>query len=78
MHTSTFSGPREFKKIALGQSPAVARCLTAKLVTYSTGNRTEAGDILALDAIVDEARRHNYGLRTLIVEMVQSELFRNK
>jgi hypothetical protein len=75
---TTFSGPREFKKLALMQSHAIARCLAAKLVTYSTGNRTEPGDLLALDAIVDAAKKHNYGLRTLIVEVVQNELFRNK
>jgi len=46
-------------------------------VTYATGNRTEPGDILAPDAIVDGARKHNYGLRTLILELVQNELFRN-
>jgi hypothetical protein len=56
----------------------VARCLAAKLVTYSTGNRTEPGDMLALDSIVDRAEKRNYGLRTLLLEVVQSELFRNK
>jgi hypothetical protein len=74
----TFSGPTEFKMLALGQSHAVARCLAAKLVTYSTGNRTEPGDMLALDSIVDRAEKRNYGLRTLLLEVVQSELFRNK
>lgn len=75
---SRFAGPKEFKKLALRQSDAVARCLTAKLVTFSTGRHTEPGDILALDAIVATAKKNHYGLRTLLHGVIQSELFTRK
>ncbi len=73
-----FGGPQEFKQLALQQSDVVARCLAAKLVTYSTGQKTEAGDFLALDAMVAQAKKKHYGLRTLIHAVVQSDLFENK
>jgi hypothetical protein len=75
---TAFAGPKEFKKLALRQSDAVARCLAAKLVTFSTGHHTEPGDILALDAIVATARKQNYGLRTLLHGVIQSDLFTRK
>ena len=73
-----FAGPGEFKKLALQQKEAIARCLAGKLVTYSTGTRTEPGDIAALDAIVAAAQKQGYGLRTLLHEVIQSELFLSK
>ena len=73
-----FSGPKEFKRLALQQADVVARCLAAKLATFATGRRTEVSDFLALDAIVSHAKKQHYGLRTLIHEVVQSELFLNK
>jgi hypothetical protein len=75
---SRFAGPKEFKKLALRQSDAVARCIAAKLVTFSTGHHTEPGDILALDAIVASAKKNHYGLRTLLHGVIQSELFTSK
>ena len=75
---SRFAGPKEFKKLALRQSDAVARCIAAKLVTFSTGHHTEPGDILALDAIVASAKKNHYGLRTLLHGVIQSELFTRK
>ena len=73
-----FSGPKEFKKLALQQADVVTRCLAAKLTTFATGRRTDVSDILALDAIVAQSKKQNYGLRTLIHGVVQSELFLNK
>ena len=73
-----FSSTKEFKQLLLRQSDAVARCLAGKLLTFSTGAPAEPGDILALDAIVSQAKKENYGLRTLIHEVIQSDLFRSK
>jgi len=75
---SAFSGPTEFKQLALKQTDAVARCIASKLITYSTGYHTEPGDILALEGIVAEAKKKNLGLRTLLHAVIQSELFLNK
>lgn len=73
-----FSGGREFKRITLQQPEVVARCLATKLVTFATGQHSEPGDLLELDAIVATAKSHGYGLRSLVHAVVQSELFRYK
>jgi len=73
-----FSDVGEFKRLLARQPHAIARGLTAKLVTYATGQPTEPGDTLALDAIVGIAQVKDYGLRSLIHALVQSELFRGK
>lgn len=73
-----FKGPKEFKKIVLQQPDIVVRNLAAKLLTYSTGQRTEPGDLQALDALTARVKQKNYGLRTLVHEVVQSELFSKK
>jgi hypothetical protein len=74
----TFDGPREFKQLLLKQPQVVARCVAGKLVTFATGQATEPGDLLALDAVVADAAAHDYGLRSLVHAVVQSELFRSK
>jgi hypothetical protein len=73
-----FAGVKEFKRKIANQPDAVARALAAKLVTYSTGQHTEPGDRLEIDAIVSRARDRRYGLRTLVHAVVESELFRHK
>jgi hypothetical protein len=73
-----FGGPKEYKKIILEQPDYIARNLAAKMLTYSTGQKTEPGDILALDALVQKVKPKNYGLRALVHEVVQSELFLQK
>jgi hypothetical protein len=39
---------------------------------------TEAGDELVIDAILKKTKASGFGLRTLIHEVVQSELFTQK
>ncbi|HEX8914180.1 MAG TPA: DUF1592 domain-containing protein [Humisphaera sp.] len=73
-----FAGPAEFKKTLAAHPDPIARNLAAKLVTFATGHATEPGDVQALDAIVAEARAKKYGLRTLLLAAVQSELFTSK
>jgi len=73
-----FSGPKEYKQIILQQPEFIARNLASKLLAYSTGQHTEPGDILALDELVQRLKKERYGLRSLIHQVVQSELFLNK
>ena len=73
-----FAGPREFKALLLREAPFIARNLAGKLVTFGTGHHTEPGDVLELDRIVAEAGKKDLGLRTLLIHVVQSELFTSK
>ena len=56
----------------------LARGVTRHLITYATGAPATHLDQRAIDAIVNRAARENYGLRSLVHGVVQSELFRSK
>ncbi len=56
----------------------IARALTQKLVTYATGGVPEPADKPEIEAIVAKTATKNYGLRTLVHEIVQSKMFQNK
>ncbi|HEX3998381.1 MAG TPA: DUF1592 domain-containing protein [Pirellulales bacterium] len=73
-----FANIDDFKKLLLVDQRQFARALTEKLVTYATGGPPEAGDRAAIEAIVDRVGSKNYGLRSLIHEIVESDLFRTK
>jgi hypothetical protein len=73
-----FANIDEFKKLLLTQKEQVARSLTEKLLTYATGAPPEVADRLQVDAIVKKDSQRDYGLRSLVHEIVQSELFRTK
>ncbi|HXT59623.1 MAG TPA: DUF1592 domain-containing protein, partial [Pirellulales bacterium] len=73
-----FQNIDEFKQLLLADKDQIARALATKLVTYATGGAPEAGDREQIDAIVGKVREKNYGFRSLIHEIVESELFRTK
>lgn len=68
----------EFKRVLLEDKDQIARCLTEKLMTYATGGRIRPADRQVVEAIVAGVREKNYGLRTLVHEIVQSPVFLNK
>jgi hypothetical protein len=68
----------EFKQLLLKDKDGLARALARKLLTYATGGPAEAADQADLDAVVGAIRGKNYGFRSLVHEIVQSPLFRNK
>ena len=70
-----FQGIREFKDILLKQERAVALALTNKLTTYALGRRLGFSDRQALRQVVNRVAEQGYGFRTLIQEIVQSEMF---
>ena len=73
-----FTNPTEFKQTLLQQKKFLARNLAAQLLTFSTGKHPEPGDTHALDNIVNNAATQANGLRDLLLEVILSELFRNK
>jgi hypothetical protein len=73
-----FSGIVELRKI-LAKNPDQLACgVTRHLVTYATGAIPSRIDQPAIDAIVKSTAKDDYGLRSLIHAMVQSELFQWK
>ena len=72
------AGIRAYKDILAAKPEQIARNVVGKLVTYATGVHTGPGDALAIDSILKRAEPKKFGLRTLILETVQSELFTHK
>ena len=73
-----FANVDEFKQLLLKDKPQLARALATRLISYSTGRAPQATDRDAVEAIVERSAAKNYGFRSLIHEIVESELFRNK
>ncbi|MBM3981307.1 MAG: DUF1592 domain-containing protein [Planctomycetes bacterium] len=79
----TFNGEKfanvdTLRTILLKDKEQLARALAEKLVTYSTGAAPTALDRAEVEAIVKAARAKDYGVRTLVHEVVQSKLFLQK
>ena len=74
---SKFSNIKEFKQILLKQKDVVALCLTDKLMTYATGRVPGFSDRAMIQDVALKTKQKNYGLKTLIHNIVQSEIFKN-
>ncbi|MGJ8696039.1 MAG: DUF1592 domain-containing protein [Verrucomicrobiaceae bacterium] len=73
-----FSDIRSFKKLMLRDERAIARNLATQLITYATGTTVRFSDRPVLEEILNKCADSGYGIRTLIHEVIQSPLFRNK
>jgi hypothetical protein len=73
-----FQNIDEFKGILLKDKDKLACGLTIHLLTYATGAAVSATDRDTIDAIVAKIKGKDYGLRSLVHEIVQSTAFREK
>ena len=73
-----FANLAEFRKIALSDPDVLARNLASKLITYATGAGISFADRGTVAAIVGNTKSNDYGLRSLVHEVVQSRVFLNK
>jgi mono/diheme cytochrome c family protein len=73
-----FENIDQFKQLLLQDKPQLTRALATKLITYATGRAPQAADRDAVEAIVARIAAKDYGLRSLVHEIVQSDTFRNK
>lgn len=73
-----FDNIDQFKQLLLEDKDQLARALAIKLLTYGTGGAPQPADQAQIAAIVSRVRDNNYGFRSLIHEIVQSELFQQK
>jgi len=67
----------ELKKLLLEEKSQVARCLTEKLLVYATGRVPRFSDRAVVNDIVARIQARDYGLRSMIHEVVQSRTFTN-
>lgn len=73
-----FRDVRELKQCLLANEDQVARNLLQQLLVYATGSPIRFSDRPVIDAILARNKAGGYRVRTLIHEIVQSDLFLNK
>ena len=73
-----FSDIHEYKQILLKDPDQIAINLAEKLTVYATGVTIEFADRDEIERIVAKSRSKNYGLRSILHAVVQSDLFLNK
>ena len=74
----SFATTGEYKQLLLSRPESIAQCVASKLITFATGSSPEAGDRLQVEAIAQATADQDFGLRAIIHEVVQSELFKLK
>jgi hypothetical protein len=74
----TFKDVREFKKLLLEDETQIARNLARQLSVFATGAPVRFSDRAKIDQIVAATKSSQYGVRSLIDELIQSDLFRSK
>ena len=73
-----FANVRDLKQLLLADERLLAMNMAKQLVIYATGAPIRFSDRAQLEKIVDAARSDSYGLRTIVHQIVESDLFRNK
>ena len=73
-----FDGIKEYKKLLLKEKDQVARNLIAQLMVYSTGAEIQFSDRSEIERILEVCRKSDFGIRTMIHEVIKSKLFLNK
>lgn len=74
----SFKNIDEYKQLLLADKDQLARALAEKLLSYGTGAAPTTADRPKVEAIVRNVRDKDYGFRSLIHEVVQSEIFQSK
>ena len=73
-----FADVLEFKKLLIEDEETIARNVTEQLLVYATGAPVGFADRDEVAAILEKSRASEYGVRTIIHEIVQSPLFLKK
>ena len=73
-----FHDIRDFKQLLLDDEKQIARNLARQLTVYATGAPVRFGDLAQIEQVLQRASASHYGVRSLLHEVVQSELFLNK
>lgn len=73
-----FTDVRALKQLLLSDEKQIARNLVRQLAVYATGAPIHFSDRSAIEQALQHAAADKYGVRSLVHEVVQSELFLNK
>jgi hypothetical protein len=73
-----FKDVRELKKLLAEDEVPIARNLVRQLTVFATGAPVRFSDRAEVEKILAAAKANQYGVRSIVHTIVQSELFRNK
>jgi hypothetical protein len=73
-----FAGIRDLKQLLLADERPIALNVAKQLTIYATGAPVRFSDRAQIERIVDSVKANGYGLRSMVHEIVQSDLFRDK
>lgn len=73
----SFADVREYKRLLLEDETALAEALTSLLMSYGLGRNMGFSDRAEIARIVAELKDSDYGLRSMIHAIVQSETYRS-
>jgi hypothetical protein len=74
----SFADIEGFKQLLLADKEQIARNLVEKLMTYATGHPIDFADRAAVQAVLQRTRASDFGLRSIVHEVVQSPAFLSK
>jgi hypothetical protein len=76
---TSFRGFADYQQVLLdNEMDAISYNLADQLITFSTGAQVEFSDRDAVNEILSSTKDQNYALRTMIHEVVASDLFRTR
>ena len=73
-----FKDVRDFKRLLLADETQIARNLARQLTIYATSAPVRFSDRAAIEQILQRTRAQGYGARSLVHQIIQSDLFLNK
>lgn len=75
----TFTDFDSFKQVLLeSRLDKFTHCLIEKLLTYSTGRQMERSDQYEIEDILKRVKTEDYGLQTIVIEVMTSRIFRSR
>lgn len=75
----TYAGFPEFRRLlAANRRDVFTRHLIRQFLSYGTGRHLEAADEPVVEQVLEAVRKDGFGLRTLVITAVASELFRSR
>ncbi len=73
-----FHDIRDFKQLLLADERGIARNLVRQLTVFATGAPVGFSDRAQIESILDRAAPTRFGVRAIVLELIQSPLFREK
>jgi hypothetical protein len=73
-----FKNIRDLKQLLLQDEAQIARNFVQQLTTYATGAPIRFSDRAKVEKILQSVKARQYGVRSILNEIVQSEMFLNK